>query len=431
MMKKLNFRLLLLLILTGMTLGIWGIGFWIGGCASSQPGLVPASSTTTSSTATSSNSSTTTTLIVGSWVPLGDIGSGEVPSIAFYNGTPYVAYYAPDGYKVMKYNSGSDSWASITGAGFSLRRLFPPSFYLYNDGSPDGLPYVAFDNASDGISVKRYNVTSGNWEDLGASSLAVETFVYNASLFIYQDGMAAGQPYLAYSSGFVGSAIRTVVRKYNKGTQNWDILGNMVFPTANPADNRVALYIYEDGTPYLAYDDYGRIGNGEITVMKYSAGTWEAVGPPTFTLAGYNINLQVYKDAISGAVPFAASNTSGVWKYSTSSDSWSKLGTSEISGNASFFSMFIYNDPTNGAVPYVAFSDYSANSGPPSYNSGWASVMKYNGTNWEYIGAPRFSDPLLSSIVSLYVYNGSPYITFAELGPSVGVQLIKVMKYVK
>jgi hypothetical protein len=84
---------------------------------------------------------------------------------------------------------------------------------------------------------------------------------------------------------------------------------------------------------------------------------------------------------------------------------WQVLGQRNFSpGGAGSISIEV----NNAGVPYVAFQDFS--------NGGKASVMKFDGTNWVYVGAPDFTSAsanhlhfTISSTDTLYVaYSNGP-----------------------
>jgi hypothetical protein len=72
----------------------------------------------------------------------------------------------------------------------------------------------------------------------------------------------------------------------------------------------------------------------------------------------------------------------------------------------------------SGPTPYVAFSD--------STNSK-ATVMNFNGTDWEAVGQKGFSE-LQATYTSLAFSGSTPYLAFAEIEELIPVAVV-VMKY--
>ncbi len=66
--------------------------------------------------------------------------------------------------------------------------------------------------------------------------------------------------------------------------------------------------------------------------------------------------------------------------------------------------------------PYIAFSD------------GWrkASVMKYNGSSWEFVGKPSFSEGIVDGINLAFSKSGVPYVVFTD---SYYDKKVSVLKY--
>ena len=82
---------------------------------------------------------------------------------------------------------------------------------------------------------------------------------------------------------------------------------------------------------------------------------------------------------------------------------WGYIGETEFSeGKATNVTMDVY-----GEVPYLAYSDHE--------NQFRVSVMKYNGTNWVYVGPPAFTAPVPDVYgVSLKMNGSVPYIAFMD-----------------
>ncbi len=93
-------------------------------------------------------------------------------------------------------------------------------------------------------------------------------------------------------------------------------------------------------------------------------------------------------------------NKIAVMKYNGST--WEKLGNIPTVGNDMGMSLYVYN-----GIPYVSFCDCGGGSEIK------VSVMKYNNGNWESIGTPNFSSQYVNE-TSICVYGGVPYVTFID-----------------
>jgi sugar lactone lactonase YvrE len=138
------------------------------------------------------------------WVPVGSAGfsanTAQYESLAFSpNGTPYVAYRdAGNGSKatVMEYNGGS--WVTVGSAGFSANTATQESLAF----SPNGTPYVAYDDFghSNKATVMEYSGTgTSGWVPVGSAGFSAGTAGYESLAF-----SPNGTPYVAYDDAFNG-----------------------------------------------------------------------------------------------------------------------------------------------------------------------------------------------------------------------------------
>ena len=187
--------------------------------------------------------------------------------------------------------------------------------------------------------------------------------------------------------------------------QSWQDVGMPKF-TAGEADD-VSIAIGKNDTPYVAYMDYGN--NMSATVMKFNGTAWVPVGSPGFT----GNQVQYTSLAIdSSGTPYviyqdgADTARATVMKYNPALATWQTLGTQGLSiGQADFTCMAIGSSD----VPYILFSDI-ADSCIPKF-----SVMKFNGSNWDFVGASRFT-PILSNPGAIAVSGNTPYIAYSDTG---------------
>ncbi|MFC5471344.1 S-layer homology domain-containing protein [Cohnella suwonensis] len=296
---------------------------------------------------------------VNGWETVGNAGfsAGRVDyvSIQVYNGTPYVAYQdGGNGYKVTvkKYDSGSSAWVTVGSAGFSEGQ----AEYISLSIATDGTPYVAYSNT-----VMKYDSGSSAWVTVGSAVFSASWADY-ISLSIATDGT----PYVAYMDG--ANSGKATVKKYDSVSSAWVTVGSAGF-SAGLAEY-ISLSIATDGTPYVAYMD--RANSSKATVKKYDSvsSAWVTVGSAGFSAgqADY-MSLSIATDG----TPYVAYRDWGnsykatVMKYDSGSSAWVTVGSAGFSkGQAEYISLSIATDGT----PYVAYRDGG--------NSNKATVMQFN-----------------------------------------------------
>ena len=199
------------------------------------------------------------------------------------------------------------------------------------------------------------------------------------------------------------SLIILIALSFTTHAQSWVDVGMPKF-TAGEADD-VSIAMGKNDTPYVVYVDF--VNNFSPTVMKFNGTSWVAVGSPGFS--GNEVQYTSIAMDSSGApyVIYQDENDSAkatVMKFNGSS--WEPLGAPGLSiGQADFTCMAIGSSDT----PFVLFNDL-ADSCIPKF-----SVMKFNGSNWEYIGPSRFT-PILTNPGSIAVWGNTPYIAYSDTG---------------
>ena len=193
----------------------------------------------------------------------------------------------------------------------------------------------------------------------------------------------------------------------------WQSVGT----TGLAADYSVSL-ASDNGTPYIA---------SSLSVMKLNGTGWDYVGAPQ-GLPGYIRDeraLSIYNGIPYVAIPeiFTVEVTikgvtniqylqkASVMKFNGST--WESVGAPGFSmGDTRYVSLAVYN-----GTPYVAYKDLA--------NGKKATVMKFNGASWESMGAPGLSAGEAEDI-SFVVYLGIPYVAYSDFANS---QKATVMKW--
>ena len=144
---------------------------------------------------------------------------------------------------------------------------------------------------------------------------------------------------------------------------------------------------FAGATPYVAYQD---IANGnKASVMKFDGTDWVQVGSAGFS-SGWVDNISLAID--SSGTPYVAYEDwaiSGI-SYAKASvmkfngTTWEQVGAAGFSPNGASLTSI---DIDSSGMPYVAYMEWIA-CGPTTFNTcPKASVMKFNGTVWEQVDA--------------------------------------------
>ncbi|OHD56635.1 MAG: hypothetical protein A2Y33_01175 [Spirochaetes bacterium GWF1_51_8] len=130
---------------------------------------------------------------------------------------------------------------------------------------------------------------------------------------------------------------------------------------------------------------------------------WELVGPRGFSMGTVSY-VKLDFDTVSG-VPYVAfrdtSNMGAVSVMRYDGTNWVYVGAPGFSGGDSRYLDFFID----GSTPYVAFQDMT--------NGGMLSVMRYTAGNWEYLTNAGISVRAARDI-SLFVSGGNVYAAFAD-----------------
>jgi hypothetical protein len=324
------------------------------------------------------------------------------PSLAIdLDGTPYVTWYDYSGgdaeIYVRRWNGSiweEVGTGSATGGGISN-----------NDGSseypslaiaPDGMPTVAWSDGSSGnyeIYVRHWN--GFTWEEMGAGSASGGGISNNSgvsdwvSLALAPDGTA----YLTWRDDSSGN-YEIYVRRWNGFS--WEEVGAGSATGGGISNNSgnshvPSLAISPDGTPYIAWQD-DIDGDYDIYAMHWNGSIWDEVG--TRSISG-----GISDDGGLSALPSIAVAPDGMpyvaWEDDSSGDmeiyvrrwngtSWEEVGTGSASGGGISNNAGISEGPSLAigpdGVPYIAWHDNSA----VDYE---IYVRRWNGTNWEEVGA--------------------------------------------
>jgi hypothetical protein len=265
------------------------------------------------------------------------------------------------------------------------------SLYVYN-----GTPFIAYNDEALGGKATVMEYTPTGWRSVGQPGFS--GLAGNLSLAVDQ-----GVPYVSMNDTEYGNGL-TVMRYTGRGATGWETVGQRNI--TGEYTHETSLFI-DQGTPYVAYNatKYGAGGvilGTFVEVVKYADGVWSKVGdytPEQGNDGGNNMSLYVEQ-----GVPYAGYRSRGLGGEVIRFDgnNWHLLGGKNFTASESvvirWSSLQVYN-----GVPYLG---YSMDSG--------ASLSKFNGERWEYVGSKGFYQPGVWITKLALNEQGTPYMLFGD-----------------
>jgi hypothetical protein len=192
----------------------------------------------------------------------------------------------------------------------------------------------------------------------------------------------------------------------------WGSLGSSGF--SGNAAGEVNVAIAPNGTPYIAYQDWG--GTQGMTVRRFDGTNWVLVGPANFSTffqaaGGPSLAFDQSGTPYVAYIDPGLTNEAIVKRFDGTN--WVTTDVTRPSGNVSTADArytCLAKDPYGNL--YLAYSDSTA-----SLN--WAvTLQKYNGTSWSVVpNAPVGFTPGAADWVSLAIeQDGTPIVAFSDSG---------------
>jgi hypothetical protein len=238
---------------------------------------------------------------------------------------------------------------------------------------------------------------AGTWTNAGAADFTAGFFsAYSALTFD-----ASGTLYLAY----VGAGNKASVMKFTEAN-GWVQVGAVGF--SNGPASSVSLTLSASGTPYIAYPDSAT--DGKVSVMRFSGGPgtgWDYVGLPHFSAdqSGMTANL-----ALNGETPYVAyahaSGLNNVKVMRFDGTGWVPVGTAGTLMGTAVGTGDVSLALNASGTPYIAYMELE--------NERRLSVKAFDGTNWNYVGAPTSLGKPTGLAPLVMDASGTPYAAYAD-----------------
>ncbi|WP_338790565.1 choice-of-anchor D domain-containing protein [Bernardetia sp. MNP-M8] len=378
--------------------------------------------------------------MVGSVVP-----TGIYQSLAFNPTTnePYIAYSdSQNGRKTTVMRFDGTNWQLVGTAGFSIDKAEFQSLAFHPVSNE---PYVAYSNYENmnGAILMRFDGTS--WQMVGSAPSASAIYLDFAfhptsnkpyisycdfansnknTLINFDDtewlelnnkGLAEGigfhqdivfnpvsnEPYVTYSDDAHGR--KTTVMRFDG--VNWTSIGNKGFSAGRSEFQSLAFHPTSN-EPYVAYSDES---NGyKTTVMRFDGMNWQAVGSSTGFSAGSSSYQSLAFHPISNEPYVAYSNNENGGKATVmrfDGTDWQVVGNTGFSAGFSTYHSLAFHPTSN--QPYVAYKDGG--------NGSKITVMHFDGTNWQLVGTAGFSAERADyESLAFHPISNEPYVAYSS-----------------
>ncbi len=295
----------------------------------------------------------------------------------------------------MKFD-GAD-WKSVGTPGFTPGLAHHSSFAL---GKGDTV-YFAY---SDGTAMSTgaammYDGTQ--WQSIG--TVLTNGACQNSSIVVNKVGKV-------FFSAVDMSTGQLVIKQYD-GNNTWSNVGGGNAIVSGPAGYP---FMDLDGNDviHIAYTDRSA-APGMVRVKKFDGTNWVNVGSPFLSVTGngagpaqdigmaFGPNNEVY---VAYSHTFQGPPKTSVQRFDGTN--WIVVGTAQFGGTSGAPGLFNRIVVDKQGVPFVILQDYGIGLK--------ASVLKYNGTQWEYVGGQSISDGTSAHTSIALDGNGNPYALFFD-----------------
>ena len=297
----------------------------------------------------------------------------------------------------LKSSPSDYMWMNVGNSGFSAGQADYTSLAF----SPTGEPYVAFQDGANSKKATVMKFDGTNWINAGNTGFSVGQADYTSLAF-----SPSGEPYVAFQDG--ANSQKATVMKF-EGT-NWINVGNAGFSGGWAAYTSLAFS--PSGEPYVAFQDGQFNPSVRATVMKFDGSSWVNVGISCFSADGIQFTSLAFSPSGQPYIAFAPGPT--VMKFDGTN--WVNVGNPNFSGDYAYFTSLAIS--TTGQ-PFVAFQD---DDGGLSLK---AAVMKFDGTNWVYVGAKGFSAGEAENTSLAFSPSGQPYVAYRDYGNATKATVMK------
>lgn len=261
------------------------------------------------------------------------------------NNIPYVLYRNWNTKKLSVKKLIANNWVSVGEETFTTVQDGTAEAQLVIDNL--GVLYVAIKSVYNGVTkLKFYKNTGGNWVLMN-----FQPFIHTNSDLGFTIGND-NRPVIVYLDANVAGKL--VVRKLDPTGLQWELVGDGIQLTANPAYIYIALD--SQNVPYISYAGFASAM--QVGVYKFFAGAWQAVGTnlpsqyielPRVVIDKTDVPHLVYHDR-------DAENPGKMTVRKLEGSNWNVLGSAKFSASKANQIAMPYLGFTSNNVPIIGYS---------------------------------------------------------------------------
>ena len=337
------------------------------------------------------------------WETLGErafsqVGYGFIFGTCSYAGDIYTFLYESGLPVLYKYSTKDRSWKKES-------TVMDEMGY---DGDiaagKDGI-YVTYTLKSNNlIKVKRY--ANGEWSDVGeigklGSVPKIAVDAQNSVFVSFNDANENNRYYL---------------NRYKNG--NWETMGVSYISSGGGSWARLALD--SKGVPYVSWVDF--FAGQKMYVSKLVGEIWLAIGDEP--VSHENLISKNCQDLAIDAdgnvyIAYCVKGTDQLAVYRHNGSEWELLGDNIADGTVKGIDVAIDSEQNF----YVAYADGGSEDK--------VSVVKYNGTEWSYVGQRGFTESKTDSYMAMTLHNDSPCVVYTDvaMGSKASAKYYKISNY--
>ena len=268
----------------------------------------------------------------------------------------------------------------------------------------DGI-YVTYTLKSNNlIKVKRY--ANGEWSDVGeigklGSVPKIAVDAQNSVFVSFNDANENNRYYL---------------NRYKNG--NWETMGVSYISSGGGSWARLALD--SKGVPYVSWVDF--FAGQKMYVSKLVGEIWLAIGDEP--VSHENLISKNCQDLAIDAdgnvyIAYCVKGTDQLAVYRHNGSEWELLGDNIADGTVKGIDVAIDSEQNF----YVAYADGGSEDK--------VSVVKYNGTEWSYVGQRGFTESKTDSYMAMTLHNDSPCVVYTDVakGSKASAKYYKIANY--